>query len=116
MDSLRTAGLGLLVLTVPIVALITAFTLVGLPLALIALAAWILALYLAKIVLGATVGRMLLPDREAITVPLLVGLAIVLVAGNLPWIGGIVGFVLTLVGLGLLAQYVWKAVNTSRAA
>ncbi|MCP5183578.1 MAG: zf-HC2 domain-containing protein [Pseudomonadales bacterium] len=117
MDSLRTAGLGLLVLiAVPIIALLTAFTLVGLPLALIAVAAWILALYLAKIVLGATVGRMLLADREGIMLPLLIGLAIVLVAGNLPWIGGIVGFVLTLVGLGLLAQYLWKAVNTSRAA
>jgi hypothetical protein len=38
---------------------------------------------------------------------LLAGLGIVIVAVNIPFIGGIISFVLTLVGLGLLVQWVF---------
>ena len=105
-DALKTAGVGFLIMvSVPIMAVLVAFTLVGLPLSFIAIAAWLLSLYLAKIVVGAVVGRMLLSQSGSLPWTLLVGLTIVIVAVNLPFIGGIINLVLTIVGLGLLVQY-----------
>ena len=86
-------------------AVLVALTLVGLPLSFIAVAAWLLGLYLAKILVGAVVGRMLLSQSDSLGWTLLVGIAVVIVAVNLPFIGGIINFVLTVVGLGLLVQY-----------
>ena len=40
---------------------------------------------------------------------LLAGLVVVTVAANLPFIGGIISFVLTIVGVGLLVQYLLGA-------
>lgn len=105
-DALKTAGVGFLIMvSVPIMAVLVAFTLVGLPLSFIAIAAWLLSLYLAKIVVGAVVGRMVLSQSDSLPWTLLVGLTIVIVAVNLPFIGGIINLVLTIVGLGLLVQY-----------
>ena len=107
-DAFKTAGIGLLVLvSVPIMALLVAFSLVGLPLSFIAFVAWLVFLYLAKTVVGAVIGRMLLSESNSLPLTLLVGLAIVIVAVNLPFIGGILNFVLTIVGLGLLVQYLF---------
>jgi hypothetical protein len=104
--ALKTAGVGLLVMvSAPIMAVLVALTLVGLPLSFIAAAAWLLGLYLAKILVGAVVGRMLLSQSDSLAWTLLAGIAIVIVAVNLPFIGGIINFVLTVVGLGLLVQY-----------
>jgi cytoskeletal protein CcmA (bactofilin family) len=105
-EGFKTAGIGLVTLvSVPVLAVLAALSLVGLPLGLIAFVAWMIGLYLAKIVVAALVGRMLLIDREGFAVPLLTGLAIVTVAVNLPFVGGIVSVLLTVVGLGLIAQY-----------
>ncbi|MFB3103764.1 MAG: hypothetical protein ACE1ZA_02445, partial [Pseudomonadales bacterium] len=105
-DALKTAGVGFLIMvSVPIMAVLVAFTLVGVPLSFIAIAAWLLSLYLAKIVVGAVVGRMLLSQSGSLPWTLLAGLTIVIVAVNLPFIGGIINLVLTIVGLGLLVQY-----------
>ncbi|NOX51932.1 MAG: hypothetical protein GXP16_15560 [Gammaproteobacteria bacterium] len=104
-EALKTAGVGFLIMvSVPIMAVLVAFTLVGLPLSFIAVAAWLLCLYLAKIVVGAVVGRMLLSQSDSLAWTLLAGLSIVIVAVNLPFIGGIINVVLTIVGLGLIAQ------------
>ncbi|MFP6816149.1 MAG: polymer-forming cytoskeletal protein [Pseudomonadales bacterium] len=105
-DAFKTAGVGFLIMvSVPIMAVLVAFTLVGLPLSIIAIAAWLLSLYLAKIVVGALVSRMLLSQRGNFLWTLLVGLTIVIVAVNLPFIGSIINLVLTIVGLGLIAQH-----------
>jgi hypothetical protein len=57
-ENIKTAGIGFLVLvTVPIIALIIAITVVGLPLSFITIMAWLTAWYLAKIVLAQLVGR-----------------------------------------------------------
>ena len=91
--------------SVPIMAVLVAFTLVGLPLSFIAIAAWLLSLYLAKIVVSVVVGRMLLSQSGSLPWTLLAGLTIIIVAVNLPFIGGIINLALTIVGLGLLVQY-----------
>ena len=105
-DALKTAGVGFLaMISVPIMAVLVAFTLIGLPLSIIALVTWLLGIYLAKIVVGAVVGRMLLSRSGSLPLTLLMGLSIVIVAVNLPFIGGAINLVLTIVGLGLLVQY-----------
>ncbi|MGI9325857.1 MAG: hypothetical protein ACR2PZ_11605 [Pseudomonadales bacterium] len=106
LDTLKSAGIGFLALvSVPIMAVLVAFTLVGLPLSLIAIAGWMIALYLAKVVVAAIVGGMVLKKSSSLPLTLLVGLGIVIVAVNLPFLGGIISFVLTIIGLGVLLRY-----------
>ncbi len=105
-DTLKTAAIGLVtVVSVPIAAVLVAVTLVGLPISFMAIAAWLLGLYLAKIVVGAVIGQLLLSESDSLPRTLFVGLLIVLIAVNLPFIGGILNLVLTIVGLGMLVQF-----------
>jgi len=105
-DALKTAGFGLLALIgVPIFAVLLAVTVVGIPLSVIVLAGWGLTIYLAKIIVGAVVGRMMLSEETSLPVILLAGLAAVIVMINIPFIGGVISVALTLVGLGLLVQH-----------
>ncbi|HZQ92908.1 MAG TPA: polymer-forming cytoskeletal protein [Terriglobales bacterium] len=115
-DYARSLGIGFLVcVAIPIAAVIVGITLIGLPIALFSLAAWLAGLYAAKIVIAAIVGRALLRPQPAarpsgrmgdFAVALLVGLVIVYVAMNLPIIGVIVKFLVILTGLGLIAMQV----------
>jgi hypothetical protein len=105
-SALRALGIGFLVLVAtPAAAIVTGITLVGIPLALLALAAWLAALYLAKIILAASVGQAIRrapPGRTAsFALDLLIGLAIVFVTINLPYLGGWIHFLVLLLGLGL---------------
>jgi len=113
---MRSMGIGFLVLiAVPIAALVVGITMVGLPLALLALGVWLAALYLASILVSELAGRSLLTRGEgpgpSFALRLLVGLAIVTVAANTPYLGALVGSVVTLLGLGLVvtrASRLWK--------
>ena len=106
-------GLGLLVLVAtPIALVLTGFTLIGLPLALIGLAVYLVALYLAKILAADLLGRALLgwPEETArgALPALALGLAILTVAGLIPWLGGLIGFLALVLGLGLLTHRLWR--------
>lgn len=107
-EGLKTGGIGLgTLIGLPMVASITAITLVGLPFTFIAIIAWLLAIYLAKIVVGAFVGRMILSStkhQESDALVLLAGIGVIIVAINLPVIGGFLSFVLTIVGVGMIVQ------------
>ena len=107
-ESVKTAGIGFLVLvTVPIVAVIIAITVVGLPLSFITIMAWLTAWYLAKIVLAHVIGRSMLANRgdnQGLVSTLFVGLIIVTIAINLPFLGGVLNLLATTLGLGLMAQ------------
>ena len=107
-EALKTAGIGFLVLvSVPVMALIVAITLVGLPLSFIVMASWLVAWYLAKIILAHVVGRAIFASRHRDPSPalsLLVGLILITAAVSLPLIGGALNLAATIVGLGLLAQ------------
>jgi cytoskeletal protein CcmA (bactofilin family) len=103
---LRVTGTGFLVLVAsPVAAIIAGLTLIGLPLALLALAAWLAGLYLAKIfvaaLLGQSVARPRLGQPRPFALDLLIGLAIVFIAVNLPYLGAWIGFLVVLLGLGL---------------
>jgi len=103
---LVTMGLGFLVLVAPpIAALLAAITLVGLPLALLGTGLWLACLYVAKIFVAALIGqgirRSPLSQPKSFALDLLIGLAIVFVASNLPYLGGWIRFLVLLLGLGL---------------
>jgi Putative zinc-finger len=108
----RTAVGFLVLLATPIAALLLAITLVGLPLGLIALGLWVLILYFAKIFVAATVAQQVFKPAgttaRAMAVPLLASLLIVWIAINLPFVGGIISFIVMLVGAGIVFLW-WRA-------
>jgi hypothetical protein len=120
---LKAAGLGFLAVVVPpIAAIVAGITLIGLPLGLLTLALWIAAGYLAKIVIAAFLGRSLLGsqgvDQPSLALVLLAGLVPVFIAINLPFVGGVIDFLLIVLGLGALVTTIyhmprWRAVGNS---
>ena len=107
MDWLKAGGIGFIALvTIPVAFIILAVTIIGLPIALLSLALWGAGIYLSKIVVAEFLGRSILKTRSAIS--LLAGLILVVVAVNLPWIGGLINFLLILLGLGALAVSIYR--------
>jgi hypothetical protein len=106
----RVLGLGIAALiSIPILAVIIAVTLVGLPLALVAIGGYALALYLGKLFIVAELGRRILNlsgnKRSDVVWSLLIGLLIVAVLVELPFVGALIGFVLAVLGLGTVVNY-----------
>lgn len=109
---LQRLGVGFLALVAtPIAVAIAALTLIGLPLALLGLALWLFGLYAAKILVAGAIGQRLLPTPAGLTgrfaQALLLGLVIVLVVVNLPYVGGLLGSLVMLVGLGMAVSQ-WR--------
>jgi cytoskeletal protein CcmA (bactofilin family) len=97
-------GWGLLMLFAPLaVAVVLAVTLIGIPLAIIALLAYPLYLAAGYAMGAAGFGALALRAQSAGARlgALALGLAVVIALGLLPWIGGAFGFVATWLGLGL---------------
>jgi cytoskeletal protein CcmA (bactofilin family) len=119
MAVLREGGIGLVTaVTAPVAALLACITIIGLPLGILAFTLGAIALYFSKTVLAQLIGRLLFespagPPHYAAT--LLAGLVIVVVAINLPFVGGILNVVLTLVGLGMIVSQL-LSLNRERAA
>jgi len=114
----RSLGLGLGVLAgVPVAMVLIAITLVGLPVSLMLLAFYLTAIYLAKIWVGAFLGQKLLKPAEANKsdwlLGLLVGLLILTIVEFIPYLGGLVRFVVVCLGLGAFA---WQLYRVSRPA
>ena len=118
-EGLKTAGIGLVTLiSLPVVAGIIALTLIGLPFSFVTLVAWVTFLYLAKVVMAVFVGRVLLAStkyKASDIATLLVGLLVILVIVNLPAIGGVVSFVVTVLGVGLIVQRLLAALAERNA-
>jgi cytoskeletal protein CcmA (bactofilin family) len=96
-------------IALPVIAIIACITVVGLPVGIIGAIVWLLGLYFAKTVVAQLIGRTLFRSPQGVphyAATLLAGLVIVIVAINLPWIGWLIGLVLTLLGLGMLVNYV----------
>ena len=117
---LATAGIGLVALvSLPIISLLLGLTVIGLPLTMFGFFVWLLCLYLAKIMVAWLIGGMLFddPDRErGVFLPLLTGLAIVLFGINIPFIGGFINVMFTIVGLGMISQWLWANYSSDRAS
>jgi cytoskeletal protein CcmA (bactofilin family) len=112
----RSLGLGVAVLAgVPVAIIVIAITLVGLPASLMLLMAYLVAIYLTKIWVGAFLGQMLLKPTGATTsdwlLGLLVGLLILTVVRFVPYLGGLVHLGVVCLGLGAFA---WQLYRVSR--
>jgi cytoskeletal protein CcmA (bactofilin family) len=117
---LTAAGVGFLALiATPIAAIIIALTMIGLPVGLVTLALWLTGLYLAKIVIAGFLGRALLAgpgeQQRAPALMLLAGLVLVFIAVNLPYIGGVINLLLTVLGLGALVVTIYRTFNWQTA-
>jgi hypothetical protein len=113
-DALVTAGWGAIgLIAVPALAVVTVFTIIGAPLGIIALLLWLVSLYAAGIVVAALLGQRLFADGgRSEPLMLLVGLSIVFVLINLPFVGDMMQLLVLVVGLGLIVQWargVWDA-------
>jgi hypothetical protein len=114
----RSLGLGFAVLTcVPVAIILIAITLVGLPASLMLLMFYLVAIYLAKIWVGAFLGQILLKPTGATNgdwlMGLLVGLLILTIVRFVPYLGGLIHFGVVCLGLGAFA---WQLYRISRSA
>jgi cytoskeletal protein CcmA (bactofilin family) len=105
---LKSAGIGFAALILaPVAAALIGVTLIGLPFSVLTILAWVIAIYLAKIMVGIYVGGVILGDSERSHnnfLVVLVGLTAVIFAINLPAIGGLISFLATIIGIGLVVQ------------
>ena len=104
----------------PLAVLMLALTVVGIPLALIGLAAWAIGLYCGAVVVAAGIGRSLVRPQGAglreFGIALALGLVVVILLRNLPFVGAAAGWVIALVGLGLLVAQLQSEWRRSRRA
>jgi len=112
----RSLGLGLGVLAgVPVAMVVAVITLVGIPVSLMLLVTYLAAIYLAKVWVGAFLGRIILRPTGTTTgdwlLSLLVGLLILTILGFIPYLGGLIRLVVICLGLG---AFVWELYRASR--
>jgi cytoskeletal protein CcmA (bactofilin family) len=106
-------GFALLVL-LPAVSALAIATLVGIPAGLIGLSTWALALYAGRLLAAVALGDVLLRAAapEKLFAPLLslgLGLAVLMLATSVPYLGGFLWMLATFAGVGALATAVHEA-------
>jgi hypothetical protein len=103
-------GIGLATaVTLPAAALLACITVIGLPIGIVMFLLGAAALYFAKAVVAQLIGRALFRSSGDMPHPaatLLAGLVLVIIAINMPFVGGFLNLLLTLVGLGMIATSV----------
>jgi hypothetical protein len=107
-------GLGVAVLAgAPVAMIVAAITLVGFPISLMLLALYLTAIYLTKIWVGAFLGRILLKPSGSTKgdwfLGLLLGVLILTVVRFIPYLGGLVHFVVICLGLGAFAAQLYRS-------
>jgi cytoskeletal protein CcmA (bactofilin family) len=111
-DLLLAGGMGFVAtVATPVAAVIACLTLIGLPLGLMTIGLWAAAVYLSKIIIAVFLGRSLLAGSNtepATALMLLCGLLPIFVATNLPFVGGIVNFLLIVLGMGGMALTIYR--------
>ena len=110
-------GIGFLAaVATPVAAVFIGITLIGLPVALTAVALWLLGLYLGKVVIAQSIGRAVLASgsiaASGVVGPLLAGLVLVFIAISLPYVGAVVNVILTLLGFGALLGTTYRTWKT----
>ncbi len=116
-DYLRCLGTGFVtVVAVPVLLVLCAITVVGIPIAILGAFAYLTLLFVSNIVVAALVGGAITgaePEgSHGFGMSLLLGLVLVLVATNLPFVGGVLRLLVALAGSGLVvasAQEAWRA-------
>ncbi|WP_227352884.1 polymer-forming cytoskeletal protein [Haladaptatus salinisoli] len=106
-DPVLSAGVGLLLLVlVPILLVVFAVTIIGIPISLLGALLFAILLWIAAVYGSFAVGLWLLSlvDETNRWLALAVGLLVVALLGRIPVLGGLVRFVVLLLGLGALAM------------
>jgi len=106
---------------VPFVALVLLITIIGIPVALLLMSLYLLVLFLGWITAALFVAQRglaaLRPERPVTRgwqlLALLLGLAVLWVLRQIPFVGGWIGFIALLAGIGALT---WRAFNGRQAA
>ena len=103
------AGWGaLIVFVTPIAALLVCLTIIGIPVGLIALVLYGIALYVAQIPVGLLIGRLIIgrfrvvEDKAIMVGALALGLAILKLLSLIPYFGFVVGLTVVIFGLGAI--------------
>ncbi len=105
----------LIVILAPLIFLILALTIVGLPLAILGASFWLILLLVSKTVVAITLGRyifnqQLKKPKVKSFYKLSVGIAIAWLIFAIPLIGPFIAFVVSLIGVGALALYFKKVI------
>ena len=110
----RDVGWGIAALVLPpLIAIFLAFTVIGIPLAVMIVFVWMILLYSARVFAAVTIGLHLFAklDRKkrfhSIVLPLLLGVGIIIALGSIPFAGRIITAFITLWALGGIALFVW---------
>ena len=110
-SGLKYIGIGILTLiAIPIISIIMIITVAGIPLAIASMIGYVLLIYLAKIPVALFVGG-LINKAKNIYFKLLLGLIILGLINLIPYVGGLVGFFVMLMGLGLLVRNIFFKQN-----
>jgi len=108
-------GIGFLALiAMPIGAVILAITVIGLPLAFMTGFAWVMGLYVAKIMVAQFIGATIVgrkPNGVSTGLGLLLGIFLIVLAVNIPFVGGLINFILILLGLGALVVGIYWLIS-----
>lgn len=104
------AGIGLaLAIGIPLAAAISMLTVIGIPLGLALLLALLPIYAIGYAMAGWLLGRRILPQSRRPLLALVAGLAVLRLLALVPLLGGLVGFVATVVGLGALTLASFRA-------
>jgi cytoskeletal protein CcmA (bactofilin family) len=107
---LRSGGLGLLLLfTIPVLLVVFAITIIGIPISLLGALLFAIALWAAAVYGAYAVGAWLLSlaDSGNRWLALVLGLLVVAVLARVPIVGGLIQFLILLLGLGALSLALW---------
>jgi anti-sigma factor RsiW len=118
-DFFESLGLGVAFAVLgPLALVLLALTIVGIPAAVIGLGAWAACLYFGAVAAAALIGRSLVkPQGDSLRefgMALCVGLVVVVLLRNLPFVGAAAGWVIALVGVGMLVAQAYAAWRRSR--
>lgn len=108
-----TFGYGLLfIIVTPIISIFLMFTFIGIPLAFMLGAIWLMVLYLGKVITAIIIGQEIMKRRkpvegrkQSIILSMVVGIVISYAIFSIPILGGFLGMLATIFGVGLIWIY-----------
>ena len=115
-DIIKTSLIGFLVLIiVPIISIITLFTKLLSPLALITILIYGISIYLSSLLVSYIIGNYIddkFNNKDNKYISLLMGIVIVKIIKLIPVIGGLFSFIILIYGMGLIFNYIKKNINS----
>lgn len=109
----KTFLVGLLAAIVaPVVIVFLMFTLIGIPLGLLALLVWAVTLFMSGPVAAFSLGRVFFKDSTSAVMTMLAGSAVIAVLYLIPILNILTGILVGCFGIGALVRYAWGLRNT----